>query len=179
MKFNVMTIVAIIFIIIMMGSTIAYVFIQAYQFGTGPSSTSAKATLPGTSIIDYELSIDQESLALSQGKTVIKYSYSPTCTKCLTIENQLEGVVNQLGSQVFLERLIMQNTNQTDVLTMTSSQNSKIYDNPTTNNIIDGMCSVLVQPPLDCTLRNINPSATSATTTSAITTSSTTNATAA
>jgi len=156
MKFNAMTIAAIIFIVLMMGSTIAYTFIQAYQLGLGPGSSSSQVKLPDTNIIDYDLSIDQEQLALSQDITIMKYSYSPTCTQCLTLVNQLEGLATQLGNQVFLENLVTQTGNQTAVLTMTSSQNSKIYTNPTTNDIIDGMCSVLVKPPLDCTLRKLN-----------------------
>jgi hypothetical protein len=155
-----MTIAALIFIVLMVGSSIAFTFIQASQLGlTGGSS---QVTLPSTSIIDYELSLDQEQLALQKGMTIIKYSYSSTCTQCLTVVNQLEGVANQFNTQVYLENLASQSANDASVLTFTSSQNSKIYNNPTTNNIIDGLCAALIQPPIECTLRNINTSGSSA-----------------
>ena len=152
-----MVVMAIIFMVLMVGSSIAYVFIQAAQLGlTGGSS---QTTLPATKIIDYELSIEQQQLAMQRGMTVIKYSYSPTCTQCLTTINQLEGVANQFSSQVYLENLASQSAssvNDTSVMTFASSQNTKIYNNPTTNDIIDGLCATFTQPPIDCTLRNIN-----------------------
>lgn len=156
MKFKVTTIMAIIFIVIMMGSTIAYTFIQAYQLGLGPGQTQTQVKLPDTNIIDSGLSNEQEQLALSQGKTLMKYSYSSTCISCLSLVNQLEGVANQFKTQVILENLVTQSPNQTAVLTFTSQQNSNTYSNPTTDNVIDGMCSVFITPPIECTLRKLN-----------------------
>lgn len=149
-----MTIAALIFIVLMAGSSVAFVFIQAAQLGLTGGSTAV--SLPTTNIIDYELSASQTQLALQQSMTIIKYSYSSTCTQCLTVANQLEGVANQFNTQIYLENLASQTSNNTSVLTFTSSQGSKIYNNPTTNNIIDGLCATLVQPPVDCALRNIN-----------------------
>jgi len=158
MKRNAMTIAAIIFIVLMVGSSIAYVFIQAAQLGLTGGSASGQVTLPSASVIDYELSIEQQQLAMQKGFTVIKYSYSSTCTQCLTTVNQLEGVASQFSSQVYLENLASQSTaaNDASVLTFASSQDSKIYNNPTTNDIIDGLCATFAQPPIECTLRNIN-----------------------
>lgn len=150
-----MTIAALIFIVLMVGSSIAFVFIQAAQLGLIGSS-SAQVTLPTTNIINYELSSGQTQLALQQNMAIIKYSYSSTCTQCLTTANQLEGVANQFNTQVYLENLASQTSSDTSVLTFTSSQGSRTYNNPTTNNIIDGLCATLAQPPVDCALRNIN-----------------------
>ena len=154
MKLNAMTIAAILFMVLMLGSTIAYSFIQAINYGLGGGSS--KTQLPSTNIIDYQLSIDQEQLLLTQGKTVMKYSYSSTCVECLTFANQLEGLANSMNGQVFVEKLLQTSANQTAALTLTSSQNSKIYSNPTTNDLIDGLCDVLISPPVDCAVRKLN-----------------------
>jgi len=154
MKLNAMTIAAILFMVLMLGSTIAYSFIQAINYGLGGGSS--KTQLPSTNIIDYQLSIDQEQLLLTQGKTVMKYSYSSTCVECLTFANQLEGLANSMSGQVFVEKLLQTSANQTAALTLTSSQNSKIYSNPTTNDLIDGLCDVLISPPVDCAVRKLN-----------------------
>jgi len=148
------TIMAILFILLMMGSTIAYSFIQAINFGLyGAGSREVK--LPEKNIIDYQLSIEQERLALQQGKTVVKYSYSTTCVECLRIAAQLEDIANQLKEQVIVERLVQQSGNQTAVLTVTSTQNSKIYSSPTSENMVEGLCEVLINPPLYCALRKV------------------------
>jgi len=154
MKLNAMTIAAILFMFLMLGSTIAYSFIQAVNNGLGGGTS--KTQLPSTNVIDYQLSIDQEQLVLTQGKTVMKYSYSSTCVECLTFANQLEGLANSMNGQVFVEKLLQTSANQTATLTLTSSQNSKIYSNPTTNDLIDGLCDVLISPPVDCAVRKLN-----------------------
>jgi len=158
MKLNAMTIAAILFMVLMLGSTIAYSFIQAINFGLGGGSS--KTELPKTNIIDYELSIDQEQLVLTQGKTVIKYSYSSTCVECISLANQLELLANQQNSQisgqVLVELLLQTSANQTATMSLTSSQNSKIYPNPTMNDLVDGLCEVLINPPTDCIIRKIN-----------------------
>ena len=157
MKLNAMTIAAIIFMILMLGSTIAYSFIQAVNFGL---SGGSKTNLPTTNIIDYELTIDQEQLVLNQGKTIVKYSYSSTCVECLSFANQLESLANQMNGQIFVERLLQNSVqNQTAspaTLTFTSSQNSKIYSNPSSSDVVDGLCEVLVNPPVDCAIRKLN-----------------------
>src|SRR3972149_3403273 len=100
MKLKITTVAAILFIVLMLGSTIAYSFIQAVNFGLGGGS--ANVELPSSNLVDYGLSIEQEQLALSQDKTIIKYSYSTSCVECLSLAGQLEGLASQLGSQVII-----------------------------------------------------------------------------
>ncbi|HLC39627.1 MAG TPA: hypothetical protein VJJ76_01970 [archaeon] len=147
------TIMAILFIVLMMGSTIAYSFIQAINFGLYGNSGQVK--LPDTNLLDYDLSIAQEQLALQEGKTVVKYSYSTTCVECLGLANQLEGLANQLKDQVIIIRLVQSSGNQTATLSLASAENSKLYSNPTTGDIVDGLCDVLINPPVDCALRKV------------------------
>ena len=165
MKMNGRKIAAIIFMILMVGTLAAYAVSQAGQLGLLGSQAQSATTLPTQGIINYELSADQQQLALTQGFTIIKYSYSVTCTSCLTTVNQLEGVASQFSGSVYLENLASQSAQNDSTLVFTGAQNSITYKNPTVDNIIDGMCSTFSNPPSDCLLRKLNVPSSSTTTT--------------
>lgn len=172
MKLNARKVAAILFMVLMVGTLGAYAVSQAGQLGL-LGSQNQKVTLPSTNILDSELTTDQQQLALSQGFTIIKYTYPATCAQCLTIENQLESVASQPSSAVFLERIISQSQNGSS-LVFTGPQNSAVYTNPTTDNIIDGMCATFYNPPSSCILRSVNTNGSS--TASTLPTSTTTQA---
>ena len=154
MKLNGRKVAALVFMVLMVGTLGAYAVSQAGQLGLlGNQNQGVK--LPSNNVLDSELTTDQQQLALSQGFTIIKYTYPATCAQCLTIEGQLEGVASQYPSSVYLERIVSQSQNGSS-LVFTGPQNSAAYTNPTTDNIIDGMCATLYNPPSDCILRSVN-----------------------
>ena len=140
-------------IILMLGSTFAYAIIQGLGFYR-PSSPS-EVELPTANIIDYELTTEQESYAMRIGKTILKFEYATVCTECLNQKALVESIANEkdFSGQIILEEII-KNVDKS-VLTITSSYGRNILTNVTADEVINSVCSLLTEPPIYCTVRNI------------------------
>lgn len=140
-------------IIIMLGSTFAYSIIQGLGFYQPTANTEIE--LPESNIIDYELTKEQESYAIRLGKTILKFEYETTCVECLDQKTFIESLANDrtFSNQVILEEVAKDVDNS--VLTITSFYGRRILTNVTNDEIVDGVCELLTEPPVFCTVRNV------------------------
>ena len=148
MKLTKSKIIGIFFIILML--------IPAYSFISGirTSQPPTESTLPGTNIIDYELTAQQEELLLQNGKVVAKFVYSVNCLECLQQKSYLESFAKQYSNQIFLVE-ISNATSQKSTLIVNSLRGSDTLTNVTQENILNAFCELMLQPPIDCALRKI------------------------
>lgn len=148
-------IIAIFFGLLMLGSTATYAILQAYNFfGTGARQQS---TLPSSYIVNGKLSDTQEQLIEQNQGTVVQFYYSGDCLECLQQRSTLESVVSQNNGQIYLEEIQTQSTPAQNII-MKSYKDSKFLTNASLNDIQNAFCDVLLYPPADCALRNLNTS---------------------
>lgn len=144
-------VIGIFFIILMLGSTVAYSVISAIRVSQPGEETS----LPETNVIDYELSASQEKLLLQNGKVIAKFAYGVSCWECPQQKSYLESFARQYPNQIFLEEIAGNATVKNSILTFNSIRGYETLTNITQENILDVFCELMVQPPVDCALRNI------------------------
>lgn len=138
-------VVALFFILLMLVSTFAFSFLQSIRV---PSS--GKVTLPERNIIDYELTVDQENLALSRGMTIAKFYYYTGCMECNEQLSFLEYMAKQFPEQIILEEIM---TNRTTSLSIESYYGQKNLVNATQEQMFQAFCDVMVKPPVACAVR--------------------------
>lgn len=146
LKISKQSILALFFIFLMVGSSIAYGILQAFR----PLKTK-KVELPKSNIIDYELTPEQKNYLLADGKTIIEYSYNLSCVECLNQKALLEGLTNQFSDQLFLQEIVASDSS----LTITSRYGQEDVENITQESIIDVLCELMINPPLGCIRRGI------------------------
>ena len=144
--------IAIFFGLMMLGSTATYALMQAFNFFGTPKT---QAQLPSSYIVQERLSDAVEELIISQQRTVVQFYYSPNCLQCIRQRNVLESYVNQNVGQIYLEEIQTSNA-PADNIIMKSLLNEKTLINANESNIQNAFCDVLIQPPAQCALRNLN-----------------------
>ena len=147
-------------IILMFGSTFAYAIIQG-------GWNSGEVSLPETNVINYELSLSQKYTALMKGMIILNYKYSQACENCLENKDYLEQLAydSQFGGQMFVEEILVNDTGELPILNMTGfkiSENRIELDyrefqgeNVTQNSTFDAVCELMIDPPIDCTLKKV------------------------
>lgn len=146
-------IIAIFIGILMVGSTATYALMQAFNyFGT---NKQANASLPSSYIVEEQLTDDQEKTIISQYKTVVQFYYSSSCLECVRQRNVLESFVNQNSGQIYLEEIQIKNQVLQNIV-MKSYKDTIKLANATESDIQNGFCDVLLEPPAQCALRNLN-----------------------
>lgn len=143
-------VIGIFFIILMLGSTIAYSIMSAIRTPQNEGETK----LPETNIIDYELNAKQKELLLQKGIVLAKFTYNINCLECLQQKSYLESFARQYSNQIFLEEIINA-TVQNSTLTVNSLRGYDILTSVTQENILDVFCELMLQPPVDCALRKV------------------------
>jgi len=136
---------AIFFIFLMVGSTVVYSLLQVFR------PLQQEIELPKSNIIDYELTPEQESYLLANGKTVIEFTYNLTCVECLDQKALLEGLTNQFSDQLFLQEILAGSSS----LTMISRYGQEDLKNITQEAIINALCNLMTNPPVGCIRRGI------------------------
>lgn len=154
--------IGLLLIAIMFGSTIAYGILQAAFYGT-----TARIELPKENIVSHELTEEQENLLLRNGKAILRYEYNLVCNNCLEWKSLLEQLTSsqQFQNQIFLQEILI---NQTDVelprLKITgfrisadqaSIDQQLLEGNITQDDIINSVCDLVLQPPVQCALRKV------------------------
>ena len=151
MKSSKKVIVSLFFAFLMLGSTIAYTFLQG-NLKTGTTET----TPPSTNVVGYELTADQETVLMQNGKTILKFLYNLACDGCIQRKNVLEGAVNDntFSGQLVLEEIL---TNKTGLpmLTVLSYQGQRVLTNFTNEELVEALCDMMVQPPVGCAVRKV------------------------
>ena len=140
-------------IAIMFMSTIAFSLLQSLNYAS--PSPNQKTELPTTNVIDYKLSAGQEDLLLRRGFTIIEYRYSLSCEYCQQQKQFLVQLTtqSQLSNQLFLQTLA--GNSDLPTVTLTSYYNQEELTNATSEAIMQALCDVVVDKPLECTLQKI------------------------
>lgn len=149
--------IAIFFGLMMVGSTATYALMQAFNFFGTSQTQQTQAQLPNSNIVQEKLSDAVEQLIMSQQETVVQFYYSSNCLQCVTQRNVLEKYVNQNAGQIYLEEIQTSNAPAQNII-MKSLLNEKTLTNASESDIQNAFCDVLVQPPANCALRNLNTS---------------------
>ncbi len=128
-------------IFLMVGSTLIYFFMNFLR-------PTGMITLPEKNIIDYELSLMQENLAIQQGKLLLKFFYSNECGECFEIKNYLENLANMYKDQIILQEIVM-NISSYEIR-LSSFYGQKILRNSTEEEIFKALCNLMFSPPAEC-----------------------------
>jgi hypothetical protein len=145
LKISKKVVIAIIFIFLMTGSTLTYIFLQVFAPAT------QEMELPESNIIDYELTPEQESYLLAYGKTIFRFTYNLTCTECLNQKALLESLTNQFSDQLILQEI----KGGSSSLTITSRYGEENLKSITQDSVIDSMCRLMVSQPIGCIRRGL------------------------
>jgi hypothetical protein len=140
------TVIALVFMFLMVASTFAFTALQSFK-GAGPSSS---ASLPSTNVINYELTAAQENTAITSGYTLAKFYHYSACSDCAFKMSFLEYMAKQYPTQIFLEEI---ETNRTTSLIMTSYIGQKTFANATQDQMLNAFCSLMSNPPAVCAIK--------------------------
>lgn len=149
-------IIAIMFGILMLGSTASYAVIQAYNF-FGTNGNQQQTSLPSSNIVQQQLTSVQEQQIMQNGGTIVQFFYSSACLECVTQRNILESYANQNPQQVYLEEIQTNNVTAQNII-IKSGTNSVVLSHAVQSDIDNAFCDVLIQPAATCALRNLNTS---------------------
>ena len=127
-------------IFLMVGSTLTYFLLQAFR-------PVGMVVLPEKNIIDYELSVEQENLAIQKGKTLVKFYYSQDCEECELIKNYLEDFANKHKDQIILQKIT---TNSSYEIKFSSFFGKRSLKNCTEQEIFKAFCDLMFNPPVEC-----------------------------
>jgi hypothetical protein len=145
---------AALFIFLMTASMFAGPLLQSFSGGNGEKKTE----LPTTSIVEYELTTEQESQLKLNGKTIIKFYHNLACESCLTEKQFFESLTTQkeFSDQIMLEEITSNNTAELPSASIYSYIGQKfLVKGYTQNDVIDALCSVMIKPPVLCAVKNV------------------------
>ncbi|MEM5790862.1 MAG: hypothetical protein QXP77_02350 [Candidatus Aenigmatarchaeota archaeon] len=128
-------------IFLMLGSTLTYFFMNLL-------SPTGRVTLPEKNIIDFELSFEQENLAIRQGKTLVKFFYSNECEGCFEKKDYLENLANKYKDQIILQEILL-NISSYEIR-FSSFYGQKILKNSSEEEIFKTFCDIMFSPPAEC-----------------------------
>ena len=136
-------------IVIMLASSLAF-GIQ-FTYSSLFKNPADSQTLPTDKVLNYELNPSQQDLALSKGFTIIKYSSSTNCIECLSVKSFLESLTRKYTPQIYAELI----DSKENSLSIISYRGQLDIENITSDKVLDSLCQLMSQPPVDCALRNI------------------------
>lgn len=139
-------------IVVMLSSTLAYGILQAIYY-----PAQEKIELPSSNVIDYQLTTKQETVLMKQGKIVVLYLYNLTCANCLYQRQFLEQLTTQskLKDQLFLQTILTDEKGKLPKITAISYNGQKDLLNATDEEVIDTLCKLATNPPVECALRQL------------------------
>lgn len=129
----------------MVFSTFAFSLLQSF------SPVEKPITLPEENIINYELTPEQESILLQNGKTIAKFYYYSGCVECTTQLSFLESIANQFSNQIILQETLSNRTS----LTIIGYYGQENLINATQEEIFDTFCELMINPPVACITRKV------------------------
>ena len=134
--------IALVFILLMFGSTFTYALLNAF------GEKEQKLQIPQEKILNYELNEQQKKYLLPRGYTLILYSYTTGCLDCITVKNDLERITQSSDGQIFLQEVIK--SEGVPMVLITSLNGGKTINNPTSKELENAICDVLIQRPIWC-----------------------------
>ena len=144
---------------------IALMFLSTFAFaglqGIFYTPSQKEVELPTGNVASYRLSQDQETLLLSQGKTILIYRFNETCEKCVQEKQFLEQMVtnsqnyfsSNVGAQLFLE--VLTSPNEPSKLVLASYYGQLELTEINEANFLPALCQLLVSKPIECALRQV------------------------
>jgi hypothetical protein len=145
---------AALFIFLMTASMFAGPLLQSFGGGNGEK----KVELPTTSIVEHELTVEQENLLKLDGKTIIKFYHNLACDTCLAEKQFFEALTTQkeFSEQVILEEITGNNTAELPSASMHSYIGQRfLVKGYTQDDVVEALCSVMIKPPVLCAVKNV------------------------
>lgn len=137
------------------GILIIILFISSLIFTTLQSFAPTKTIeIPKQNIVE-KLNTEQENYLIEKGYTILKIQYNVNCEKCLAQKIFLEQIASspQFKNQVFLEEILTDT--KTPKIEMISMYGRKILENESEEKIIDALCEIIINPPVQCAFRGL------------------------
>ena len=142
MKDKQMKMIALVFILLMFGSTFAYALLNVF----GEKNTEVQ--IPQEKILTSELNEQQKQYLLGKGFTLIEYSYPTGCLECIDVKKDLEKITQISDDQIYLQELT--NSGEVSKLTIVSLNGGKTINNPTIKEAETSICDLLIKRSLWC-----------------------------
>ncbi len=136
-----MKIMALFFIILMFGSTLAYTINSLF------SEKDDQLQIPQDKVLNYALNEQQKNYLVKNGYTLITYDYSSGCIECINIKKDLEKITQNSDGQIYLQEINSEGLNKINII---SRNGQKIVNKPTINQTEEAVCNLLSQRPIWC-----------------------------
>ncbi|MCS7135380.1 MAG: hypothetical protein NZ893_03010 [Candidatus Aenigmarchaeota archaeon] len=138
-------VLSIIFILILLGSVLAYVIIGFF-------GNKNQSFLPENRIINYKLNQNQVMLLVSYYFTVVEYNYTSDCLECLEVKNRLEELTQNSEGQMYLQEILVETK---PTLYIVNAFNETLIEEPTVSQAVNAVCDSLLSTPVWCTINRI------------------------
>ncbi len=138
-------VLAIIFILILVGSSVTYGLIALF----GPKQDYS---IPKERIINYKLNQFQVALLVQNYFTVVEYNYTNGCIECIQIKNNLEDLTQNSDGQIYLQEILVDDKPS---LYIVNALNETTIENPTLSQAVNSVCDNLISTPLWCALNRV------------------------
>ena len=134
--------IAFIFILLMFGSSVTYALVNMF------SQKKDEVKIPQEKILNYELTEQQKGYLLPKGYTLIVYSFTTGCLDCINVKKDLERITQNSDGQIYLQEIVK--NEGISMISIISLNGGKTINNPTSQELENTICDVLIQRPLWC-----------------------------
>ncbi|MBU5688917.1 MAG: hypothetical protein KQA41_01675 [Candidatus Aenigmarchaeota archaeon] len=138
-------VLAIVFILILVGSSVAYGIIALF----GPKNDFS---IPKERILNYKLNKIQVDLLVNNYFTVIEYNYTSSCIECIQIKNYLEDLTQNSDGQIYLQEILVNDKNSIHIINLL---NETLIEEPNISQAINAVCDNLLSTPLWCAINRV------------------------
>jgi len=138
-------VIAIVFILILVGSSVAYGIIALF----GPKNNFS---IPQERILNYKLSPLQVDLLVQNYFTVVEYNYTNGCIECIEIKNYLEDLTQNSDGQIYLQEILVSEKTSLHVI---NALNETLIEDPTPSQAINAVCDNLLSTPVWCAINRV------------------------
>jgi hypothetical protein len=138
-------VLAIIFILILVGSTVTYGIIALF----GPKNDYS---IPKERVINYRLNQVQVALLVQNYFTVVEYNYTNRCLECVQVKNYLEELTQNSDGQIYLQEILVDSSPSLYII---NALNETKIENPTPAQAINAVCNSLLSAPLWCAINSV------------------------
>jgi len=138
-------ILAIAFILILVGSTIIYGLVVFFWPKTGDF-------IPKERILNYKLNEMQVAILVQNYFTVVEYNYTRDCLECVQVKDYLEELTQNSDGQIYLQEILVEDSPRLYII---NALNETIIDNPTASQAIDAVCDILISTPMWCAINKV------------------------
>jgi hypothetical protein len=138
-------VLAIVFMVILIGSTVAYGIIALF----GPKNDYS---IPKEKVINYKLNQVQVALLVQNYFTVVEYNYTNGCLECVQVKNYLEELAQNSDGQMYLQEILVDSRPSLHII---NAFNETKIENPTPSQAVDAVCNSLLSTPVWCAVNRV------------------------